>query len=165
MIKATSTKEELMTAMKVINTQNRVRHEAKEDISPDDRNRWSHKVSDYWLKWSSPVHLRRQYIETQSELKGICRMWRNRYTDTMNADKIYSTISSIYMDRTTGEYGSSWVFDDGGGNTGGVKKNTMLIYSRHMPTGDVEFMDPVNNRSYVLKRGSTMAEKIRVIDT
>ena len=167
-IKAVATKEELMVAIKLIDTVRRVKSEIIRELRDASADSKFFHLSDYWIKWRADVRHRRAYIHSQYELKGLYKVWRNRYTDGMNADNLYSPVSLVHMDFTTGEYGSFWTPISRIGHThsmNSIAKNTTLLYSRHTPTGDVEFVSAVDNESCILKRGSTMAEKIRIIPT
>jgi hypothetical protein len=154
LIQQVATKKELLHAIDCINNRYTSQREAGR---PYDRS----KRDLYFMRYSAPPNLRKKYIFAASELAGLRKVWRARYTDLMNGEQLFCSNKELNLDIPTGEFGKCWMVSQQSGYTGRIKENTPLMFSRHTPTGDVEFVNSVNNQLCILTRGSAIAEKIK----
>jgi hypothetical protein len=159
LLQQVATKEELIYAIKCVNTRAKAQHDAMIKDKHADVF-----VNPHYMQYIASLDLRRKYKFASSELSGLRKLWRCRYTDSMNSKQMYRSTSPLYLDVPSGKYGKCWM----SGSTqysGRVAKDTFVMFSRHTPSGDVEFVNSINNQLFILPRGSTTAEKIKILST
>lgn len=94
----------------------------------------------------------RDIAPIDSELRGYRQYWRIRYTDSFEAGLYKSTKTLRYqVGKCQGEFGVTW-------RNSRIERNTLFMYIRHDPIGNVELMNLSSNELVKVKRGSTSSE-------
>lgn len=161
LLQQVATKEELLYAIDCINTRVKAQRDAMIKGTTKHEDVF---VNPRYMLYIASSDLQRKYKFASSELSGLRKLWRCRYTDSMNSKQMYRSTSPLYLDVPSGKYGKCWM-SSSSQYSGNVAKDTCIMFSRHTPSGDVEFVNSINNQLFILPRGSTTAEKIKILST
>ena len=94
----------------------------------------------------------RDIAPIDSELRGYRHYWRIQYTNSFDNGLYKSTKTLRYqVGKCQGEFGTTW-------RNSRIEKNTLFMYIRHDPVGNIELMNLANNELVKVKRGAASSE-------